>query len=183
MDLNGITVDMDDPPSVSEGESLEFSIFFGLLREAETSSFSVRITDPTDISCRDAVTGGIVTAEAAGESAFPFVTSRTALLSAATAESFSNYPNPFIPAQGPTTVTFYLPEPATVSLEIYTILGRLVARLVGGSKLEAGLHQDIVWDGRNGSGDSVINGVYLLVLTTNSGGGEEIFRRKVSLVR
>ena len=183
MDIASITVDIDDPPAVSESESLEFSIFFGLLREAESSAFSVRITDPMDISCRDAVTGGTVTAEAAGESTFPFVTSRTALLVAATAESFSNYPNPFIPGRQPTTVTFYLPEPATVSLEIYTIFGRLVTRLLGGRKLDAGLHQDIIWDGSNGNGDPAINGVYLLVLTTNSGSGEKVFRRKVSLVR
>ena len=183
MDVSGISVDLTDPPPVSESESLEFSIFFGLLRESESSSFSVRITNPAAVICKDAVTGSAVTTEAAGESVFPFVTSRTALLSAATAESFSNYPNPFIPASGNTTVTFYLPQSAVVTLEVYTILGRLVTRLLDARRLDAGLHQDISWDGRNGLGETVISGVYLMVLKMNSGSGDESIRRKVSVIR
>jgi hypothetical protein len=47
-----------------------------------------------------------------------------------------SYPNPFNPAA---TVAFALPERAAVSLAVYDVLGREVARLVEGS-LEAGAH-------------------------------------------
>ena len=183
MDASGMISTFDEPYPVTEGTPFEFSIFLSLSDETGSGAFSVRIASASDISCRDEVTGGAVTVEAMPESSFPFVTSRAALLAAATAESFSNYPNPFVPAQGATTVTFYLPEPAVVSLELYTILGDLVARLVSNRRMDAGMHQDIIWDGRNGFGESVISGVYLMVLKTNSGNGEETFRRKVSLIR
>ena len=46
-----------------------------------------------------------------------------------------------------------------------------------------GLHQDIYWDGRNGVGEMVMNGVYYLVLETRINGGERRYKRKVSVVR
>lgn len=47
-----------------------------------------------------------------------------------------NYPNPFNPS---TTFAFGLPEPATVSLVVYDILGRQIADVVSG-RFEAGYH-------------------------------------------
>jgi hypothetical protein len=183
MDASGITASLDDPYPVSDGAPLDFSIYLSLRGDDGSRAFSVRIGAASDISCRDEVTGGPVTVEAMPESAFPFVTSRTALLAASIKESFSNYPNPFVPARGVTRVTFYLPEPAIVSLELYTILGDLVTNLVSDRRMDAGLHQDITWDGRNGLGEPVASGVYLMVLKTNGVGGKETFRRKVSLIR
>ncbi|WP_456428480.1 T9SS type A sorting domain-containing protein [Rhodocaloribacter sp.] len=52
-----------------------------------------------------------------------------------------NYPNP---ASGTTTFTFTLPERAAVSLDVYDVLGRRVARLLSGT-YAPGLHR-LSWD-------------------------------------
>jgi hypothetical protein len=183
IDGSGIVSSFSVPQPVSERSPLDFAVYFTLRGDVQEKAFSVRIGAPADISCSDEVTGGPVSVEPASGASFPFVTSKAALLTAVTAESFSNYPNPFIPARGPTTITFYLSEPSTVTLEIYTMMGRLVARLLDGCRLETGLHQDVVWDGGNDLGDRVLSGVYLMVLKTNTGGKEQSFRRKVSVIR
>ncbi|MCU7494430.1 MAG: T9SS type A sorting domain-containing protein [Ignavibacteria bacterium] len=48
-----------------------------------------------------------------------------------------NYPNPFNPS---TTIRYSLPENAMVSLKVYDVIGREVARLVN-SEMKAGLHE------------------------------------------
>ena len=48
----------------------------------------------------------------------------------------------------------------------------------------AGLHQDAVWDGRNGNGTVVLNGVYIAEIRTRyDDGTEERYLRKVAVVR
>ncbi|NOZ61986.1 MAG: T9SS type A sorting domain-containing protein [Calditrichaeota bacterium] len=66
-----------------------------------------------------------------------------------------NYPNPFNPE---TQINYALPEPATVTLNIYDINGHLARTLVSGQK-SAGLHT-VTWDGRDNSGVKVVSGIY-----------------------
>ncbi|CAN5422087.1 hypothetical protein BH23BAC3_BH23BAC3_26490 [soil metagenome] len=68
-----------------------------------------------------------------------------------------NYPNPFNPT---TQIRFTLPEQSQVSLVVYDMLGREVARLVDGL-LPAG-EQTIRFDASN-----LANGVYLYRLKAN----------------
>ena len=72
------------------------------------------------------------------------------------------YPNPFIPR---TTISYVLPEPATVTLRVYSTAGRLVRELVSGEAMPAGPHE-VVWNGRNEAGQTVAAGVYSCRLTT-----------------
>lgn len=73
---------------------------------------------------------------------------------------YGNYPNPFNPS---TTIRFDLPEMAIVSLRVYDIKGRQVARLVD-AELDAGYHS-IVWDGTDELGVPVASGVYICRLS------------------
>ncbi len=67
-----------------------------------------------------------------------------------------NYPNPFNPV---TAISFNLPEPSMVTLEVFNITGQKVATLVDGPR-GAGEHT-ISWDAREMS-----SGVYFYKLTT-----------------
>jgi hypothetical protein len=68
----------------------------------------------------------------------------------------SAYPNPFNPT---TTLSFTLPEAGKVSLTVYDVFGREVARLVDGC-YQAGCHRATF------SGDGFPSGVYFANLIT-----------------
>jgi hypothetical protein len=74
-----------------------------------------------------------------------------------------NYPNPFNPE---TTISYALPQDASVRVTVYDALGRQVRELYRGSQ-EAGYHQ-VVWDARSDSGVRVASGLYLYRLEAGS---------------
>ena len=82
-----------------------------------------------------------------------------------------NAPNPFT---GETSVRFAVPELGPVSLEIFDVAGRRVARLVDRT-LPAGSHT-VTWDGRDAGGARVASGVYLYRLTA---AGESLSKEMV----
>jgi len=82
-----------------------------------------------------------------------------------------NYPNPFIDY-----TEFWFnhnsPDALDVSVQIFTISGKLVRTLNGqtngGSKVTSSLSKDIVWDGRDDFGDKIGKGVYIYKLKVRS---------------
>jgi hypothetical protein len=98
----------------------------------------------------------------------------------------TNYPNPFHPGETPTTVAWKLADNASVHMRIYTLSGGLVldrefvAGMPGGN---AGLNE-VTWDGRNGDGEVVASGGYILLVEAQ-GAGEtlHVMRRKIAVVR
>ena len=85
-----------------------------------------------------------------------------------------NSPNPFNPA---TTISYYLPSPCNMKLEIFDVAGRRIAVLKEG-KADRGDHR-IEWNGVDARGDRVSSGVYLYRLTA----GKETMSRKMVLLR
>jgi len=79
------------------------------------------------------------------------------------------YPNPFNPS---TTLRFDLPAAASVSVQVFDLLGRSVARLVDGT-LPAGFHR-VTWDA-----SSIGSGTYLIRMRT----GDDVMTRTVVLVK
>ena len=73
------------------------------------------------------------------------------------------HPNPFNPQ---TTISFFLPEAARVTLRIFDLLGQQVRTLVE-TDLHAGRHQ-AVWDAKDETGKAVASGVYLIELGNSS---------------
>ena len=72
------------------------------------------------------------------------------------------YPNPFNPS---TTLRYELPHASEVTLIVYDLLGREVAKLVDGY-LEPGYHQT-QWSGRDQVGRDVPSGIYIARLVTH----------------
>jgi hypothetical protein len=91
---------------------------------------------------------------------------------------FMNWPNPF---EKETVFRFLVTEPARWSLSIRSTAGRAVRTFSG----EATAGENVVpWDGRDGEGDRVANGVYLVKLEARglvSRKGVEVWEKAVRL--
>lgn len=125
-----------------------------------------------------------VEARAAGGLSFPLWTEAGAFTVRSLRESFSNFPNPFAAGRERTCFAFYLPSDGRVSLRVWTPRGDEVVRLVDDEEMKAGLHQHLEWDGRNGRGDIVYNGVYLVECNVRfTDGSRERLLHKLAVVR
>jgi hypothetical protein len=89
-------------------------------------------------------------------------------------ELHQNYPNPFNPT---TTITYSIPEKSNVTLKVYDVSGKCIARLVDGEQ-EKGVHA-VEWVGKDEKGTSVASGIYLYRLAA----GNRTISRKMVLLR
>ena len=90
-------------------------------------------------------------------------------------EKINFFPNPFLPAQGHTEITFFQ-LPINPSLRIYTVSGEFIIELQP-------LTQSpdlITWNGENQSGQDVASGIYIVVLTAT---GEDPRIAKLAIIR
>jgi len=87
-------------------------------------------------------------------------------------DAFGNYPNPFGRTYKQTNIKFRLDDPSDVDIRIFTLVGELVwKKSIAG--LSAGLYDNLFkWDGRNGRGQTVLNGVYVCVLNVKPTNGK-----------
>jgi len=76
--------------------------------------------------------------------------------------------NPFDPALGPAEFSYFLEEDEDVAFRVFTLVGELVYEkdYAAGDHGGARGENVIAWDGRNGDGDLVLNGVYLALIET-----------------
>lgn len=81
------------------------------------------------------------------------------------------------PARGPVSITYSLPAPTRVRLEVFDASGRSLSTLVE-SERPPGQHA-LVWDGRNDRGEMAPSGVYFLRLHT----GDATLTREIVLLR
>jgi serine protease AprX len=110
-----------------------------------------------------------VTQPTAARSTAGATTTGTALSTAAALQSteVAAYPNPFT---GATTISYYLTQPGSVSVEVYNTLGRKVQTLVAGTEA-AGAHQ-VQFDG-----SKLARGTYLFKVKT----GESVSTKRMVL--
>jgi hypothetical protein len=124
------------------GDSLNVSSFASLV--ARDPSGRVIGVDPID----DFATGSLRVLDASNVS-----------------QQFYNYPNPFGNSTRLQTRFVFLPlADGNATIEIYTLTGRLVRKLTITDAQQGIPNESIAWDGRNGEGQKVRNGVYIAVL-------------------
>ena len=70
-----------------------------------------------------------------------------------------NYPNPFNPT---TRINYDLPEDASVSINVFDLMGRSIKTLVN-KKISAGFNSTL-WDANNDYGESVSAGMYIYTI-------------------
>lgn len=100
--------------------------------------------------------------------------------------TISNYPNPFHPGEGSTTIIYMLSQDAQVKTTIYTLSGTLVRETVYQAGDNGGLQgvNQVEWDGRNGEGDYVASGGYILTVeAVRLGETIHKMRRHIAVVR
>jgi hypothetical protein len=83
-------------------------------------------------------------------------------LKSGAAEAAFNYPNPFNPRKESTTITFFNGG-TKATVKIYSITGELVRNLSKQTPQQSG-SVEVQWDGKNGRGRIVRNGVYVAVI-------------------
>ena len=177
-------IDIGEGLVLEPGEQAELEIRLVVAETPSLSSISLGLT-LDDLSARQPE-GELVTVRVlpASGQVFPFWTEVGSVSSGGLEASYSNYPNPFAAGREATTFVFALESDASVDLKLYTSRGVLVRTLLSGEALDAGLHQDVCWDGRNGNGDAVRNGVYIADLVVRDASGATTrLRRKVAVVR
>ena len=101
--------------------------------------------------------------------------------------SFKNYPNPFRAGSENTTFAYFLPENARVSMYLYSLTGELVKSFNFEPGTPGGTGASVnafTWDGKNGYGYVVLNGVYICVVMANLESGSVLsLRHKVAVMK
>jgi len=77
-----------------------------------------------------------------------------------------NYPNPFKAGLESTRISYFLDRDSRVTVRIYTLDGKPVLSKTFSDQDPQGRQglREIIWDGKNGEGDLVLNGVYICKL-------------------
>ena len=99
--------------------------------------------------------------------------------------SLTNYPNPFHPDETATTIAYVLDDNAAVRMRIYTLSGGLVLDRQFTSSDQGGTAglNEVTWDGRNGNGENVASGGYILFIEAEGNGATmHVMRRKIGVV-
>jgi hypothetical protein len=100
----------------------------------------------------------------------------------------TNYPNPFNPNKGSTNIRYKLSKDADdVKIRIYDITGALVVELYGDTQGEGSTimtkYNDVDWDGHNGRGDMVMNGIYPFEIVARAGNKTVSGRGKIAVLK
>ena len=87
--------------------------------------------------------------------------------SSATSYNLTKRPNPcYVNENTEITISYIIPKPCRIKIEIYNIRGELVKTLINDYQ-NAGEHE-LTWNGKTENGDKVSSGVYLYKLETEN---------------
>ena len=108
-----------------------------------------------------------------------------------TLSGLTNYPNPFSAGKESTKVVYVLTKDSDVELRIYTLSGDMVLKQnftsggAGGIGLAYGYTNEFVWDGKNGGGSTVANGMYICELVARPADGTSQVReiRRIGVIK
>jgi hypothetical protein len=160
------TATFSSPISVVTGPSLPLTLLADI-QPAATAKTVLLSLGQNGIAANDVTSGTTVVSTSFGDSTgFPMNSSLMLFETSDVASTYGNYPNPFHPETGSTTIEFNLSNPTAYSLVIYDILGKRVKTFQSNGP-QTGLQQ-LLWDGKNDAGVMVLSGIYFAQL--NAGG-------------
>ena len=96
------------------------------------------------------------------------------LIGSVYAQEIKIVPNPLSSEEGVATIVYQLPDSPVdrVKMEIYDLFGNLVYKkevLSGEQGAISGQENTLTWNGRNGKGEKVASGVYILCIRAYQG--------------
>ena len=183
-DATGATVTLNEALAVPADGSVELEIRVVVRNDAPPGDLVLTLTE-TGLTARPpGGTGPDIRILAAAGQTFPFATEQGNVSAASLGDSYVNFPNPFAAGREETTFAFALPAAGAVTLRVLTPHGEPVITLLQDEPRGAGLHQVDTWDGVNGRGVTVRNGVYIAEITVVfDDGSQQRELRKVAVVR
>jgi len=178
------------PDTIRGSDLFAIDILIDIAPEASLTDFAVAVDSASAIVARDAIYHNrlsIADSTLNRVQYLGFSSGTLVVMQNDLEESFCNYPNPFGTPSRPTTrFVYYLKQASDVRIKIFTLTGDLVqaweyTKAAHPRQTSAGVHQDeVIWDGRNGQGQKVMNGVYLAYLQTDYG---EMALTKIAVVK
>jgi|GEM_PF-1315632 flagellar hook assembly protein FlgD len=95
-----------------------------------------------------------------------------------------NFPNPFNPVEGVTTIEYYLESDSSVSFKLYSFSGQLVwSKQFGAGSFPGGRqgYNPVAWNGITDSGMTVGAGLYTLKVDVSGDSGKYTLTRKIAV--
>lgn len=144
------------------GESDTLLIMVDVSQNPAGNGIALEIADDAAFEAIDLASGQPIRVIAPDNESFP----RTLSASSIWFTGVHNYPNPFKAGLESTRISYYLERDSRVSLKIYTLDGKPVLARTFSDQDPQGREglREILWDGNNGNGDVVLNGVYICKL-------------------
>ena len=184
--VNPVIINFDSPDTINAEATGRYVLRLDLADQSVNRNFRLKVSN---IDARAQGSGTVDIVDTLGVpllNSIEFSSSFITILSTDAEQTFRNYPNPFgmntqIPGEQPgvTRFSFIMNSAGNAELSIYTLSGRLVRKLTA-EGLAQGLHNDkLKWDGKNGQGRRVVNGVYVAILRANG----ETLQTKVAYIK
>ena len=122
---------------------------------------------------------------AAGNQFGGMQSSAVSIQAAATVDSFHSYPNPFNPENETAKIGYYLESESEVTIKIFSVDARPVMVVAERADKAPGLHNEDIWDGKNGDKAKVRSGVYICVLDIKdkATGERKRYMRKIAVLK
>lgn len=93
-----------------------------------------------------------------------------------------NYPNPFNPETGSTSIAYTLSKAGNITLTIHDLMGNQLVKQTYFMNANGGRvgYNEVTWNGRTDSGDLVGNGIYIYLIIAD---GKPIGRGKMTVLK
>jgi len=181
---NPIVVPFVQKPLISVGKKHRISVCGGISDQPEYTYFRLNIPSGEDVLAKDSDSGNAVPVKSlTGDSLINIRSNPKKIFKPKTEPVLWNSPNPFGgPGKERTKITYYLEKNTEVTFTIFTLLGEKVWSVSYPAEdphAFQGVHV-IEWDGRNGKGEKVLNGVYFLFMKTGDG---KVEKTKIAIVK
>ena len=170
-DENPVSVPLAGAWSLDPGEIDTMLVSVNVADGAPPGEMRIDIARSRDVVFRIGGPGGprvgVVWEANGGDIAGHFTSGPMTVMSADFEEYAHNYPNPFRAGSESTRISYFLTRDTAVRITVYDLTGRLVwtrdipAGAPGATGVEGGAWCEVEWDGRNGAGEVVRNGIYL----------------------